>query len=148
MHTIQFRPVGMSLGKWASYRLTPAIYVVPQPPREKTKNERSGSDSKGVDLCVVLNEAVVKTTTIMLCRLFINILRRGRHHKTESRIEKEGTSLRDQWTTNKVLLIITEIYFTLSLSSRTNAQEKSTHAGGMTSRVRLSPDAAARSEKI
>jgi hypothetical protein len=65
MHTIQFRPVGMSLGKWASYRLTPAIYVVPQPPREKTKNERIGSDSKDVDLCVVLNEAVVKTTTIM-----------------------------------------------------------------------------------
>jgi hypothetical protein len=65
MHTIQFRPVGMSLGKWASYRLTPAIYVAPQPPREKTKNERSGSDSKNVDLCVVLNEAVVKTNTIM-----------------------------------------------------------------------------------
>ena len=28
------------------------------------------------------------------------------------------------------IIIITEIYFTLSRSSRTNSQEKSTHAGG------------------
>ena len=33
-------------------------------------------------------------------------------------------------TIAKVVRIIIEIYFTLSRSSRTNSQEKSTHAGG------------------
>ena len=35
----------------------------------------------------------------------------------------------------EIVIIITEIYFTLSRSSRTNSQEKSTHAGGTISKV-------------
>jgi hypothetical protein len=35
--------------------------------------------------------------------------------------------------------IITEIYFTLSRSPRTNSQEKSTHTGGIASRVAMRP---------
>jgi hypothetical protein len=36
-------------------------------------------------------------------------------------------------------IMITEIYFTLSRSPRTNSQEKSTHTGGITSRVAMRP---------
>ena len=36
-----------------------------------------------------------------------------------------------------LLIIITEIYFTLSRSSRTNSQEKSTHAGGTISVIMI-----------
>jgi hypothetical protein len=38
-----------------------------------------------------------------------------------------------------IIIIIKEIYFTLSRSSRTNSQEKSTHAGGIASRVTMRP---------